>query len=338
MVDKSQQFIFVHTPSWCVDNTVAPFNIASEEYLLERTTGSYIYFWRNKSAVIVGKNQNTLSEVDLDYTESHGIEVVRRMSGGGAVYHDLGNICYTVIAPYNKNVDTYREFSAPLINYLNSIGIPATFSGRNDISVNGYKVSGNAERIYRDRVMHHGTLLFDTDLSVLEKALIPSPLKLKSKGIKSVRARVKNIKQLCNVKDTVDDFFGKLCNHFSSLYEQKEFTSEEIFEIKRIARDKYSTYNWNVGTSPKAEGVVKAKFDYGIVEVYFDLVDGVMENVKIHGDFFQIGNISEIEANLNGIRPIRQSLREALEDVGQYIRGAEVEQFIEKIFFSGENL
>ena len=321
-----------------MDNTSAPFNIASEEYLLERTSGSYIYFWRNKSAVIVGKNQNTLSEVDLDYTDSHGIEVVRRMSGGGAVYHDLGNICYTVIAPYNKDTDSYREFSAPLIDYLNEIGIRAKFSGRNDIEVDGYKVSGNAERIYRDRVMHHGTLLFDTDLSVLEKALIPSPLKLKSKGIKSVRARVENIKKLCNLAYGADEFFDKLCEHFSSIYEAKQFTDEEISEIRAIAHDKYESYAWNVGASMKATGEARARFDYGIVEVAYDLIDGVFENVKLYGDFFEVGNISEIEARLNGTRPTRDALCKALKDIGQYIRGAEVEQFIDKIFFSGESL
>lgn len=321
-----------------MDNTSAPFNIASEEYLLERTTGSYIYFWRNKSAVIVGKNQNTLSEVDLDYTDSHGIEVVRRMSGGGAVYHDLGNICYTVIAPHNKDIDTYREFSAPLIKYLNEIGVPAKFSGRNDIEVDGYKVSGNAERIYRDRVMHHGTLLFDTDLTVLEKALIPSPLKLKSKGIKSVRARVENIKTLCNLDYSADEFFERLCSHFSSIYDEKQFSNDEISIIRDFARDKYQSYEWNVGASMKATGEARARFDYGIVEITYDVVDGVFRNAKIYGDFFEVGNIGEIEARLNGIKPTREALRKALKDIGQYIRGAEVELFIDKMFFGEKSL
>lgn len=337
-MQKEQKFKFVHTPQRCVDSLRAPFNIASEEYLLERTTDSYIYFWRNESAVIVGKNQNTLQEVDLEYTDSHGIEVVRRMSGGGAVYHDLGNICYTVIAPYDKNIDTYREFSSPLIEYLNKIGIPATFSGRNDIEVDGYKVSGNAERIYRDRVMHHGTLLFDTDLTVLEKALIPSPLKLKSKGIKSVRARVKNIKQLCGREETSEQFFSALCAHFSSMYQTKEFDDDEINEIRTLAKDKYSTYDWNVGESPKAQFIRAVRFDYGIVELAFDLIDGQISGARIGGDFFELGQISEMEAKLEGVKPTRECLKRALKDVSGYIRGAEVEQFIEKIFFSGESL
>lgn len=319
-----------------MDNIRAPFNIASEEYLLEHTTGSYIYFWRNESAVIVGKNQNTLSEVDLDYTTAKGIEVVRRMSGGGAVYHDMGNICYTVIAPYDKDIDTYREFSKPLIEYLNSIGIPVEFSGRNDLVVGEYKVSGNAERVYRNRVMHHGTLLYDTDLSVLTKALIPSPLKLQSKGIKSIRARVKNIKEVCNIDLDADQFFDKLVAHFSSIYETKEFTNDEIDKIRDIAKTKYSTYEWNVGESPKAEFTKKVKFDYGIVELSFDIIDGVLANTRLLGDYFELKNTAEIEAKLNGVRPNRGALSDALIDIGDYIRGAEVGQFIDKIFFDGE--
>lgn len=336
MTKDSLNFKFVHTPTWCVDNTLAPFNIASEEYLLEHTQDCYIYFWRNKSAVIVGKNQNTLNEVDLDYTKAHDVEVVRRMSGGGAVYHDMGNICYTVIAPFDSNVDTYREFSKPLIEYLNTLGIPATFSGRNDIELMGYKVSGNAERVYRGRVMHHGTLLYDTDLTVLERALIPSPLKLMSKGIKSVRARVKNIKELCNRPESSDEFFKLLCDHFSSILECKDFTNDEIETIRRLAREKYSTYEWNVGESPKAEFVKKVKFDYGIVELSFNVKDGVIDSPKLQGDFFDLLNISEIEQALVGVKPTRADLSIALKDIGSYIRGASVEQFIDKIFFSGE--
>ncbi len=335
-MSNNHEFIFVHTPKRCVDNIRAPFNIASEEYLLEHTTGSYIYFWRNESAVIVGKNQNTLSEVDLDYTTSKGIEVVRRMSGGGAVYHDLGNVCYTVIAPYDDNVDTYREFSKPLIEYLNSIGIPVEFSGRNDLSVGEYKVSGNAERVYRNRVMHHGTLLFDTDLTVLSKALIPSPLKLQSKGIKSIRKRVANIKEICNIPYGADEFFDELVTHFSSIYETKEFSQDEIEEIRRIANTKYSTYEWNVGESPKAEFIKKVKFDYGIVELSFDVIDGVLVNTRLQGDYFELKNTAEIEVKLNGVRPTREALENALVDIGDYIRGAEVRQFIDKIFFDGE--
>lgn len=316
----------------------APFNMAKDEYLLEHCSTSFILFWRNRSAVIVGVNQNTLSEVDLEYTNSHDIEVVRRMSGGGAVYHDMGNICYTVIAPYKSDVDTYREFSAPVIEYLNSIGVKAEFSGRNDITVNGFKISGNAQRIKGDRIMHHGTILFDTDLSVLEKALIPSPLKLKSKGIKSVRARVVNIKEFCKESTTADEFLKGLNNYFKQRYRERQLTESEILEIKKIAKGKYSTYEWNVGKSPKSEFLRKHKFDYGIVELGFNLVDGVISDVAIHGDFFEIESIEALRDKLNGVKPVKQDLLVALQGIDKIIKGAEPEEFIEKLFFSGENI
>ncbi|MCQ2387046.1 MAG: lipoate--protein ligase family protein [Clostridia bacterium] len=159
----------------------AYFNLASEEYLLKIKGGYYFYLWVNEPAVIVGINQNTLAEVNLQYVDKNDIKVVRRLTGGGAVYHDLENICYTVIAPYNQNEDNYKKFTAPVIEYLNSLGVKAEFSGRNDITVDGKKISGNAQTIVGDKIMHHGTLLFKTNMEVLEGALKPNKLKVESK-------------------------------------------------------------------------------------------------------------------------------------------------------------
>ena len=188
------------------DNHDAYFNIASEEYLLKHTDGFYFYLWINDPAVIVGTNQNAIEEVNLSYTQENGIKVVRRMTGGGTVYHDGGNLCYTVIAPFNPEQDNYKAFTAPVIEYLNSIGVKAEFSGRNDITVDGMKISGNAQTVYKNRIMHHGTLLFDTDMSVLGSALNPSKLKIESKGIKSVRARVTNISEHLGGKMSITEF------------------------------------------------------------------------------------------------------------------------------------
>ena len=139
------------------DNHNPYFNLASEEYLLKVKGGYYFYLWINSPSVIVGINQNTLQEVNLGFTERNGIKVVRRLTGGGAVYHDLNNICYTVIAPYDENVDNYKKFTAPVIEYLNSLGVKAEFSGRNDITVDGKKISGNAQTVHNGTIMHHGT-------------------------------------------------------------------------------------------------------------------------------------------------------------------------------------
>ena len=143
------------------------FNIASEEYLLKEKEDFYIYVWRNSPSVIVGVNQNALSEINVNYLNNNDIKLVRRITGGGAVYHDLNNICYTVIAPYVKGEETFKHFSLPVISFLKTLGIEAEFSGRNDILVDGKKISGTAETVYKNRIMHHGTLLFDTDFSVI---------------------------------------------------------------------------------------------------------------------------------------------------------------------------
>lgn len=335
-MSSGTDFEFVIIPGDYKRANCASFNIATEEYLLEVCSSSFFHVWRNRSAVIVGVNQNTLSEVDLEYTSLHGIEVIRRMSGGGAVYHDMGNICYTVIAPYESDKNTYEEFCLPVIEYLNGLGVHAEFTGRNDITVDGAKISGNAQRVKSGRVMHHGTILFDTDLTVLEKALIPSPLKLKSKGIQSVRARVKNVRELCKTKMNADEFYSGLRQHFCKRYKLRVLTQDDIERIEQIEREKYSTYEWNVGKSPVSEFKRSYKFPYGIVELGFDLVKGVIKNVSIHGDFFEIESIEAIVHALDGVKPIKEDLQKALSGIGKVIRGAEPEEFIEKLFFCGE--
>ena len=164
------------------DNTDAYFNLASEEYLLKQTDDYYIYLWVNDRAVIVGTNQNAIEEVNLSYTESAGVKVVRRLTGGGTVYHDKGNLCYTIIAPYNAEEDNYKKFTAPVIEYLKSLGVNASFSGRNDIVIDDKKISGNAQTVYKDRIMHHGTILFNADTEELSKCLNPSKSRCKVKG------------------------------------------------------------------------------------------------------------------------------------------------------------
>ena len=206
------------------------YNIASEEYLLRQKEGNYIYIWQNEPSVIVGVNQNTLQEVNLAYVQDNGIKVVRRQTGGGAVYHDLGNICYTVVSKYDEGVDNYKKFTAPVIEYLNSLGVKAEFSGRNDITVGDKKISGNAQTVYNGRVLHHGTLLFDTDLTVLSSALNPNKLKTQSKGIKSVRARVCNISEFTTGL-TAREFFLSLGEHFKKECEVYQFSEEDEDKI-----------------------------------------------------------------------------------------------------------
>lgn len=314
------------------DNHDAEFNLASEEYLLKQTEGYYFYLWINAPAVIVGVNQNALQEVNLSYTESNGIKVVRRLTGGGAVYHDLGNLCYTVIAPYDDKEDNYKKFTAPVIEYLNSIGVNATFSGRNDITVDGKKISGNAQTVYKNRIMHHGTILFDTDFTVLEKALNPNKLKMESKGIKSVRARVINVKEKTDKVKNVEQFKDGLEKVFLRSCEKYEFTEKDLIEIKKLVDEKYSRYEWNIGRSPKGKNEFSAKFSFGVLTLNFDTENGVIKNAELFGDFFTLKDLTPLIARLEGVRLNKIEMEKALLYVGEYIKGANAKDIVEEMF------
>ena len=314
------------------DNNNPYFNIASEEYLLKEKDGFYYYFWINEPSVIIGTNQNTLAEVNLSYVENKGIKVVRRLTGGGAVYHDLNNLCYTVIAPYNENEDNYKKFTAPIIEYLNELGVKAEFSGRNDITVNGQKISGNAQTVYKDRIMHHGTLLFDTDVSVLSGALKPNKLKTESKGIKSIRARVTNIIDWLPKKMDVNTFKKGLIEKFSKIAEEYCFSNSDLDRINQLKDEKYSTFDWNVGKSPKGKITFESKFDFGIVNFNFDVVLGKIENAKITGDFFSKKPIYELEKRLNGVPFDKKEVMQSLNGIEDYIVGATPIAIAEKLF------
>ena len=314
------------------DNNNPYFNIASEEYLLKEKDGFYYYFWINEPSVIIGTNQNTLAEVNLSYVEDKGIKVVRRLTGGGAVYHDLNNLCYTVIAPYNENEDNYKKFTAPIIEYLNELGVNAEFSGRNDITVNGLKISGNAQTVYKDRIMHHGTLLFDTDVSVLSGALKPNKLKTESKGIKSIRARVTNIIEWLPKKMDVNTFKKGLIEKFSKIAEEYCFSNSDLDRINQLKDLKYSTFDWNVGKSPKGKITFESKFDFGIVNFNFDVVLGKIENAKITGDFFSKKPIYELEERLNGVPFDKKEVVQSLNGIEDYIVGATPIVIAEKLF------
>lgn len=314
------------------ENHDAYFNLASEEYLLKIKGGNYVYLWRNAPSVIIGVNQNAFSEVNFGFTDQNGIKVVRRMTGGGAVYHDLENINYTVIAPYDQTADNYKKFTAPVIEYLNSLGVKAEFSGRNDITVDGKKISGNAQTVFNGRIMHHGTLLFNTDMSVLGDALKPNKLKIESKGIKSVRARVTNIYDCLPVKTSVEEFLSGLSDYFKKDAREYVFNKEDVAAIEKLKKEKYSTYAWNAGRSPVGKNKAEARFPFGTLAVNFDTENGVIKNVKITGDFFSVKPIAELEKRLDGVRYAKADLKIALSNVDEYITGACAEDLAAMIY------
>lgn len=311
------------------------FNLAAEQYLLDTEDGEIFMLWRNVRSVILGRNQNAYAEVNLPFVEENGIPVVRRLTGGGAVFHDLGNLNFTFIVPraHCPELD-FARFARPVAEVLCELGVPAELSGRNDLVAGGRKISGNAQCVWRDKVMHHGTLLVDADLSFLEGALRADADKLKSKGIKSVRSRVGNLSEFLpgldaeglarRLEDRILDGVGDF-----PAAERAVFTEEQRAGIETLAREKYRTWEWNFGASGTFGQNVKRRFPYGCVELSFEAEHGVLTGVRMTGDFFGIRPVRELESALLGCRLIRSELAGRLEEVGQYVHGASPDEIAE---------
>ena len=253
--------------------TDAAFNLAAEQYVFDSLPRDRMYFllWQNRSAVIIGKYQNTLAEINRPFVEQRGIQVVRRLSGGGAVYHDLGNLNFTFItdAGDTETLDM-KLFCAPVVRTLAALGVEASVNGRNDISIDGQKFSGNSQYLRSGRIMHHGTLLFDSDLSVVTQALRVDPAKIQAKGLKSVRSRVTNIRPHLRRDISLGDFRSELlanilCENPGTEY---RFTPADLAAIETLRRERYDTWEWNYGASPPCtllrEGVDVSRYFLGL--------------------------------------------------------------------------
>lgn len=318
-------------------DTRSDYNLALEQYVFDQMPKSESYFilWRNCPSIIIGKYQNTIEEVNAAYVKENGIPVVRRLSGGGAVYHDLGNINYTYITDGNLDGNmNLGEFCNPLIAALESVGINAELSGRNDILVDGKKVSGNAQYCRNGRIMHHGTILYNSDLSVLEKALKVTAEKIQSKGIKSVRSRVANIIDYMKEPLPVEDFQEiiriRLCS--GEDVKKYELQKEDMEAIEKIRLDRYGTWEWNWGNSPAYTVCKERKIEgCGNFRIYLQVEEGRVKECQFCGDFFGDGPSEELLQALKGCLLRTDSLQEALKevDISQCFFGMSKEQLID---------
>lgn len=298
------------------ENTDAYFNLASEEYLLKHTDEEIFYLWRNDNAIIVGKNQNTLSEINVDYVKEKNIKVVRRLTGGGAVYHDLGNLNYTFIENKKKNFNDFRGFCEPITTALNEMGVEAEFSGRNDMTIEGKKFSGTAQCKYKDRVMHHGTLLFSSVKADISGALKPREIKFSGKSVKSVSSRITNISDHLEGDMDVIEFRNRVMKSVAGGMDQvTTFSDQEVSEIIRLRDEKYAKWEWNYGHSPKFEMTREGRFPGGTLEVTLEVKKGVIEKIRIYGDFFGTRDVSTLESALTGVAHNEETISKVLQNL-----------------------
>lgn len=319
-------------------NTDPAFNLAAEEYVLKNFTDEVFMLWRNANAIIVGKHQNTLSEINSEYVKEKKIKVIRRLSGGGAVFHDLGNLNFTFImnGEGEKLID-FRKYTLPILEVMQKLDIPARFEGRNDLTIDGRKFSGNAEHIHRNRVLHHGTLLFSSLMSDLTQALNAKPEKFQDKSVKSVRSRVTNISEHLKQPLDVMGFASLIMEHIMEMYPDAKdysYTDSDITAINNLKEEKYDTWEWNYGYSPVYNYMQSLKTNGGTVEVSMDVDRGIIKDLKFNGDFFNKRDISELENLLINRKHDLETISDLLNDhaIEEYFIGASKEELLKLLF------
>ena len=315
----------------------AYFNIASEEYLLQQYPGEEIFLlYVNAPSIIVGRFQNTLAEINLDYVSQKQIKVVRRLSGGGAVYHDLGNLNFSFHTPLgDDDFSDFSKFTQPVVDLLNGQNVPARLEGRNDLLVDGKKFSGNAKLARNGKMIQHGTILLDSEMSVLSEALKINPLKFRDKAVKSARARVTNLVDYFPGGMTVAKFkqllIDQILNENQSNSTIHQLNPEDVAKIEKLAAEKYSTWDWNFGGSPAYNFNKAIKVAAGFIELHLDVKKGVIQKAKIFGDFFASKGIEELEEKLNGQQHETGHIRQVLSRVNlvEYFGNVTVDEILE---------
>jgi lipoate-protein ligase A len=319
-------------------------NLALEEYALRNFGESedYLLFYINGPSIIIGRNQNTLEEINDEYVRENGIHVVRRMSGGGAVYHDEGNLNFSFITNYKKeNLHNFKKFTKPVIQVLNEMGVDAEMSGRNDILAEGRKISGNAQFSTGKRMFSHGTLLFNSDLEEVTRALDVKMNKIESKGHKSVRSRVANISEFLKKELSVSEFRQRLLD---GLYRERDnfetyhLTDDEWNAVHALKDEKYGNWDWNFGRSPDFNIQRSKRFPVGEIDLRLDVEKGHIKNLKIYGDFFGKEPVDEIEEILKDVRYDPSDIEIALNgiDVKEYFGNVEKAEFLELVYGEDE--
>lgn len=313
------------------------YNLAFEETVLRRRTeGDYLLLWQNDNTIVIGQNQNAEAEINRAFVEAHGIRVVRRTTGGGAVYHDLGNLNYSFITDAgDAERMTMERFTRPVVEALRGLGLQAEASGRNDILVEGRKVSGTAQRLLRDRILHHGTLLFDADPHMVAGALNADPAKFQSKSAKSVRSRIGNIRSFLKKDMDLPAFWAYLKDALAGDgLTPDRLTAQELEAAEELRREKYASWEWTFGRSPRYSMVNRRRWDGGTLEPRLQVEKGRIAAIVFYGDFLGLQSLEPVTEALTGC-PFRQEDVAAVLDrfpLPQYFGAITREEILETLF------
>jgi len=315
-------------------------NLAIEERLMRdlETQETLLMLYINEPSVIIGRHQNTLEEINRAYVQKQGIHVVRRLSGGGAVYHDLGNLNFSFITRNTrKNFHNFRKFTTPVIRLLNELGVPAKLHGSSDIMVEGRKVSGNAQYATAKRLVAHGTLLFNSDLRQVSEALRVEPGKISSRSIKSVRSRVTNIREYLQQPLDIQAFRKRLLQEIFSgeaRIPRYVLTEADWAAVHELETERYRTWEWNYGRSPDFNVRKVRRFTLGEIEARIHVQKGIIQSIHFTGDFYSSQNIADLETRLVGVRYNAVRLGEALDalDVREFFPYLSQEELLRLIY------
>lgn len=321
-----------------VASTNPYYNLALEDYFFTTAEEDVFLLWQNSNTIVVGKYQNTIEEINQQFVYENCIKVARRLSGGGAVYHDMGNLNFTFITKKSEvNIFNFEHFTKHIVEVLEGLGVKAEFNSRNDITIKGRKFSGNSQYVKNDKILHHGTLLFDSNLEILVSALNVGDAKIESKAIQSIHERVTNIKEHLTEDITLDDFKKAMKEHVFAQYsdiKEYQLTMEDEEKIERLEKEKYGTWEWNYGESPQCNIRKEGKCDSGIVQAFINVIDGKINNIKFYGDFFADESLADLEKSLKGCKYSADStIDEVLDNYRNSIAGID-SQWIKNLVLS----
>ncbi|MGL4768938.1 MAG: lipoate--protein ligase [Mycoplasmoidaceae bacterium] len=281
------------------DKTNPFYNLALEEFLLTKIFENYhvpiIFLWRNQNTIVIGQNQIAEIEIDLETAAKDGVNLVKRLSGGGTVFHDLGNFCFSFIVKNENQAGNYQIFLEPIIDFFKNYGLDAKIHGKNDLTINDIKISGNAQYLYKNSLLHHGTLLYDVNLQSIKKYLKLNPIKLNTKVQRSQVTQVANIIDFLENKIDKENMFKNLVDFFKKQKNIIKFNLSEKTEGIQILKSKFENYDWTFFHPAGLKKHNSARFDGGTISLWLKLNDNIIEKIIFEGDFLSIKKHDELQ-------------------------------------------